>query len=132
MTNPAQAPAIEFETALSRVEQALERVNAHLAQGPASGLEAACQSLQDAMMACARARPQWLKNLPANPKLKMRLELVRAGMAQVREHTARKAAGVQRALKILLPSSSAATYGRGAAAYGAGQKSVAAFTSLSA
>ncbi len=132
MTLTAQNFPPQFERALSGVEQALEQVRAHLAQGNVSEMEAACKALQNAMMAWSQMRSQWLKTQSASPQLKLRLEATRVGIAQVRETLARRAAGVQRALQILLPSGSAATYGRGAAAFGSSSKSEASFTSLSA
>ena len=132
MTLTAQNFPPQFERALSGVEQALEQVRAHLAQGTVSEMEAACKALQNAMMAWSQMRSQWLKTQSASPQLKLRLEATRVGIAQVRETLARRAAGVQRALQILLPSGSAATYGRGAAAFGSSSKSEASFTSLSA
>ena len=132
MSTPAQSFPPEFELALTGVEQALALVRAHLAQGNVSEMEAACKSLQNAMLAWSRMRAQWLRALPANPPLKLRLEATRIGIAQVRESLARRAAGVQRALQILLPTGSAATYGRSAAAFGSSSKPAASFTSLSA
>jgi hypothetical protein len=132
MAAPAPSKPTEFDAALTRVEQALVEVGAHLADGQASELEAACQTLQSAMLDCSRVDPRWLQALSSDRALQTRLKVVRAGIAQVRENMARRAAAVQRSLQILLPTNGAATYGRGPAAYGAGQKSVASFTSLSA
>ena len=132
MAAPVPSKPSEFGAALTRVEQALAEVGAHLAQGQASEFELACQTLQGAMLDCSRVDARWLQSLPSASALKTRLSVVRAGIAQVREHMARRAAAVRRSLQILLPTQAAATYGRGPAAYGTGKKSVASFTSLSA
>ncbi len=132
MTPAAQSLLREFDVSLTAVEQALAVVNAGLAHENADHLEVACQSLQDALLACTAARPQWLKLQPADPRLRARLEFVRSGIAHVREGMARRAAGVQRALQILLPSGPVATYGRGAASFASDRRSDASFTSLSA
>jgi hypothetical protein len=122
----------EFSASLTAVEQALALVNTRLVEGSADELEAACQSLQRAVLACPGVRQQGLKSLSLDAKLRARLQIVRLGMAQVRENMARRAAGVQRALQILLPGAPVATYGRAAATFGSGRKSEASFTSLSA
>ena len=132
MATSLQSSSAVFDAALTRVEQALALVGGHLAQGRANDLEAACQTLQAAMLACSRIDPQWLKTLSADRKLQSRLQLIRLGIVQVRESMARRAAGVQRALQILLPTGAVATYGRAASAFGSGTKSAASFTSLSA
>jgi hypothetical protein len=132
MTTAAKSFLREFNASLTGVEQALALVNTRLVQGSADELEAACQSLQRAVLACPGIRQQGLKSLSLDAKLRARLQIVRLGMAQVRENMARRAAGVQRALQILLPGAPVATYGRAAAAFGSGSKSEASFTSLSA
>ena len=132
MAAPVPRKPSEFDATLTRVEQALAEVGAHLADGQAGELEMACQTLHGAMLDCSRVDPRWLQSVSSDATLKARLKVVRAGIAQVRENMARRAAAVQRSLQILLPTNGATTYGRGPAAYGAGQKSLASFTSLSA
>jgi hypothetical protein len=114
------------------VEQALTLVGQRIVQGQASELQTACQDLQQAMLACGRMEPQWLQPAQSDQAMRARLQQVRSGLAQVREHMARRAAAVQRSLQTLLPSNVGSTYSRSAAAFGRGSKTAASFTSLSA
>lgn len=132
MATPSSNTCAPFDAALTQVEQALAVVTERLVQGEANELQRACESLQHALLACSRIEARSLQSLSMDVKLSARLQSVRAGVAQVREHVARRAAAVQRSLQTLLPSHSAPTYGRGAAAFGRGSRPAASFTSLSA
>jgi hypothetical protein len=121
-----------FDDALSQVEQALDSVCTCLVDGPASELEAACQSLQRGLLQCSRLDPQWIKPVHADVALRTRLHKVRSRVALVRENLARRAAAVQFSLQTLLPSAAGATYGRSAASFGRSSRTAASFTSLSA
>lgn len=127
MNGPVSSPATPFDAALERAEQALEQVTQRLATREVDGLEAACQTLQQAILACSHSAGdgQFGSQRP------LRLQKLYAGFALAREGLARQASMTQRSLQTLLPSSGPATYGRQAAAFTRGDKT-AAFTSLSA
>ena len=129
---PTASTAPAFHAALTQVEQALELVGDRLVAGQPAQLQQACQALQQNVMDCSRLDPAWLSSGRGDVKLQARLNAVRAGLVQVRENMARRAAAVQRSLQVLLPSSAGATYGRSASVYGRNSKTAASFTSLAA
>ena len=129
---PAASTAPVSHAALAQVEQSLALVLELLVAGKPAELQQACQTLQQHVIDCSRLHPAWLGGARGDVKLQARLNAVRAGLAQVRENMARRAAAVQRSLQVLLPSSAGATYGRSASAYGRSSKTDASFTSFSA
>lgn len=128
MTRPVSSPATPFDAALERAEQALEQVTQRLACGEVDGLEGACQALHQAILTCSHAAA----GVQMDGQRPLRLKKLYAGFALAREGLARQASVTQRSLQTLLPSSGPATYGRQAAAFTRGDKTAAAFTSLSA
>ncbi len=112
-----QAASAAF-AALAALEQCLQSLSEALIRGDAvsfssqttavprliEGLSSACQALPSALL--------------THPQFQKRLRAVSSGIALQRENMARRAAGVDRELRVFFPGRESATYGRASAGYG--------------
>lgn len=108
----------QLESALAQIEAHFEAVEAALAQGEASALLAASQSLrQTAQDFHALMREIPLQDLA--PALRARLRLLATRIGSQRENILRRGAVIDRALHTLFPTQPrrAVTYGDARAAY---------------
>jgi len=111
-----QAASAAF-AALTAIEQGLQALSEALIQGNAvsfASQTAALPGLIDELTSRCKALPPTLRN---HPQFQRRLKAVSSGIALQREHMARRAAGVDRELKVFFPGRESATYSR-AAGYG--------------
>jgi hypothetical protein len=80
-----------------------------------SGNTAALPGLIDALKLTCKDLP---RAMIAHPNFQKRLQAVSSGIALQRENMARRAAGVDRELRVFFPARESATYGRVTAGYG--------------
>jgi hypothetical protein len=102
---------------LARVEQQFGALSVVLAQGDAAALAAASLGLQNLLTDWA----QWLQASGAHltePAMRTRIGVLVKGMQVLRQELSRRAAYVDQALRVVLPTPAASTYAAPRSTYG--------------
>ncbi len=120
---------------LDLVEQQFNEVSAVMVEGIPENIQAASAVFQrltvDFVQLLEQAGPYAARNVGSNPSLVSRLKSLSEGIAQLRANVLRRAAYVEQALQIVVPTGPSATYA-GGSPYGTGIRQTGAFKVLAA
>ncbi|MCZ2497766.1 hypothetical protein GN316_13460 [Xylophilus sp. Kf1] len=122
---PAHVSVHDIDARLKRLEGQLDAVSAALIQGDGDALLLATTLLRDASIGVAELLPvPTLAVREGGVDLQRRLKAAGQRFAMCRDNLARRSAGVDRVLEVLLPSTAGdkATYSKAAARAGGGSR----------
>jgi len=117
---------------LDLVEQQFHQVAAFLAAGDAPQLQQAASALQALSQELQRALQTQGPAQRAQPGQRQRVQNLARGLQMLRDNLSRQAAINQQALKVVMPTAAAATYGGSTPVYGAVVRQSGAFRVLAA
>jgi hypothetical protein len=117
---------------LDLVEQKFNEVSVFIASGEPEQLSAQCHVLQQLSVELMETLTRREFSSQRTPKVHLRLVSLAHGISQARAQMLRRAAYVDQALAIVVPTESLSTYGKSSSPYGAVARQSGAFKVLAA
>jgi hypothetical protein len=117
---------------LDLVEQKFNEVASFLVSGDAVSMEVATLALRDLALELSRLLPIAARTARTGKVYRLRLKKLAGGVQILRENLSRRAAFVDQAVRVLVPTSAPATYSSGGSVYGTAIHQSGAFKVLAA